>query len=160
MSVIHHPVCMVQPVKIISMDTLVNVNKDGKVSIVSWMLMSAYPTPAYMVSVYRRSPVLVIPAFASQDLWSAVSEFFQPVLMSGIASTQVQHPTLRLLELHEVPVDPLLKFVKVPLDGIQSFWYVICKLAEGALDLTVNVVDEDTEEHWSQELYMYIYRHR
>lgn len=43
--------------------------QDGKASIVSWMLMSASPTPAYMVSVFRKSPALVIPVFASQDLW-------------------------------------------------------------------------------------------
>lgn len=43
--------------------------QDGRASIVSWMLMSAYPTPAYMASVSRRSPALVIPVFASQDLW-------------------------------------------------------------------------------------------
>ncbi|KAK4831008.1 hypothetical protein QYF61_014579 [Mycteria americana] len=27
---------------------------------------------------------------------------------------------------------------------------VICKLAEGALDLAVNVIDENIEQHWSQ----------
>ncbi|KAI6071514.1 hypothetical protein LUU34_00369300 [Aix galericulata] len=69
MSVIHHLVYMVQPVKIMSMDTLVNVNKDGKVCIVSWMSMSAYPTPASMASVFRETPVSVIPVSASQGLW-------------------------------------------------------------------------------------------
>lgn len=43
--------------------------QDGKASIVSWMLMSAYPTPAYMASVFRRTPASVMPVFASQDLW-------------------------------------------------------------------------------------------
>ncbi|KAK4812466.1 LOW QUALITY PROTEIN: hypothetical protein QYF61_026459 [Mycteria americana] len=51
---------------------------------------------------------------------------------------------------------PFLQLVQVPLDGILSFWHanrtqlgVIYKLAEGALDLTVNVI-ENIEEHWSQ----------
>ncbi|KAK4824609.1 LOW QUALITY PROTEIN: hypothetical protein QYF61_016878 [Mycteria americana] len=58
----------------------------------------------------------------------------QPVLKMGIAPTQV------------------------PLDDIPSFWHVngttqlgvICKLAEGALNLAVNVIDENIEQHWSQ----------
>ncbi|KAK4811032.1 hypothetical protein QYF61_015736 [Mycteria americana] len=53
---------------------------------------------------------------------------------------------------------PLLQIVQVPLDGILFFWCVncttqlgvICKLAEGALDLTVYVIDENIEQHWSQ----------
>lgn len=43
--------------------------QDGKASIVSWMLTSAYPTPAYMASVFRRTPALVMPVSVSLDLW-------------------------------------------------------------------------------------------
>lgn len=44
------------------------------------MLMSAYPTPAYMASVFRVTLVLVIPVFASQDLWWAADILSSPFL--------------------------------------------------------------------------------
>ncbi|KAK4831239.1 LOW QUALITY PROTEIN: hypothetical protein QYF61_016471 [Mycteria americana] len=82
--------------------------------------------------------------------------FSQPVLEPRIAPTQ--DPALGFVEPHEVHTGPLLQLVQVPLDGIPSFWHVscttqlgvICKLAEGALHLAVNVIDENTEQHWSQ----------
>ncbi|KAK4811900.1 LOW QUALITY PROTEIN: hypothetical protein QYF61_014933 [Mycteria americana] len=81
----------------------------------------------------------------------------QPVLKPRIAPTQVTLH-LALFEPHEVHTGPLLQLVQVPLDDIPSFWCVncttqlgvICKLAEGALDLAVNVIDENMEQHWSQ----------
>ncbi|KAK4815207.1 hypothetical protein QYF61_021826 [Mycteria americana] len=53
---------------------------------------------------------------------------------------------------------PRIAPTQVPLDDSLSFWRVncttqlgvICKLAEGALGLTVNVIDENIEQHWSQ----------
>lgn len=59
---------------------------------------------------------------------------------------------------HEVPVDLLLEFVQVPLDGILSIRHVthttqlgvICKLAEGALNATVYIIDEDMKQCSSQ----------
>ncbi|KAK4822727.1 LOW QUALITY PROTEIN: hypothetical protein QYF61_019724, partial [Mycteria americana] len=80
----------------------------------------------------------------------------QPVLKPRIALTQ--DPALGLVEPHEVHTGPLLQLVQVPLDGILSFWRVscttqlgvICKLAEGALDLAVNVIDENIQQRWSQ----------
>ncbi|KAK4806259.1 LOW QUALITY PROTEIN: hypothetical protein QYF61_013403 [Mycteria americana] len=80
----------------------------------------------------------------------------QPVLELRIAPTQ--DLALGLVELHEVHTGPLLQLVQVPLDDIPSFWCVncttqlgvICKLAEGALNPTVYVVDEDIGQHWSQ----------
>ncbi|KAK4817103.1 hypothetical protein QYF61_027966 [Mycteria americana] len=70
----------------------------------------------------------------------------QRVLKLRIAPTQVQDPALGLVEPHEVHIGPLLQLVQVPLDDILSFWHVncttqlgvICKLAEGALNLAVN----------------------
>jgi len=63
----------------------------------------------------------------------------------GVALTQMQNLAFGLVEPHELHTDPLFKFVKVPLHGILSFWCVncniqlgvICKLAEGALNLIV-----------------------
>ncbi|KAK4820325.1 hypothetical protein QYF61_023558 [Mycteria americana] len=82
----------------------------------------------------------------------------QPVLIPGIAPSQVQDLAPGLVEPHEVHTGPLLQLVQVPLDGIPSFWRVscttqlgvICKLAEGALNPPVCVIDEDIEQHWSQ----------
>jgi len=53
---------------------------------------------------------------------------------------------------------PLLKLVQLPLDGISSLRHVNCttqlgvigKLAEGALDPTAYVTDEDIKEYLSQ----------
>ncbi|KAJ7412563.1 hypothetical protein WISP_95661 [Willisornis vidua] len=72
---------------------------------------------------------------------------------------QVQNHALGLIELHEVLVGPLLKFVQVPLEGNPSFCfvncttqlYVICKLGEDALNPTVFVIDEDTKKRWFQD---------
>ena len=63
-----------------------------------------------------------------------------------------------LVEPHEVHMGPLLELVHVPLDGILSLRHVnctiqlgvVCKLAEGALDPTVCVIDEDIKQYWSQ----------
>ncbi|KAK4833055.1 hypothetical protein QYF61_027717 [Mycteria americana] len=82
----------------------------------------------------------------------------QPIWKPRIALTQVSDPALGLVEPHDVHTGPLLQLVQVPLDDNPPFWHVncasqlgaICKLAEGALDLAVNVIDENIEQHWSQ----------
>ncbi|KAK4806151.1 hypothetical protein QYF61_001078 [Mycteria americana] len=82
----------------------------------------------------------------------------QPVWIPGVAPTQVQDLALGLVEPHEVRTGPRLQPVKVPLDGIPSLRHVncttqlgvICKLAEGALNPTVYVIDEDIKQDWSQ----------
>ncbi|KAK4822863.1 hypothetical protein QYF61_020714 [Mycteria americana] len=74
---------------------------------------------------------------------------------TGVAPTQVQDPALGLVEPHEVHTGPLLELVQVPLDGIPSLRCVncatelgvICKLAEGALNPTVYVIDENKQMH-------------
>ncbi|KAK4822214.1 hypothetical protein QYF61_011855 [Mycteria americana] len=80
----------------------------------------------------------------------------QPVLIPGVAPTQVQDLALGLVEPHEVHMGPLFKFVQVILDGILSLRHVnhtrsttppqlgvVCKLTEGALDPTVYVIEAD-----------------
>jgi len=72
----------------------------------------------------------------------------QPVLIVGVALTQMQDLALGLVEHHEVLTGPLPEFVQVPLDGIPSFWCVtcttqlgvICKLPEGALNLAKSLM--------------------
>ena len=52
----------------------------------------------------------------------------------------------------------LCELVQVPLDGILSLRHVdrttqlgvICKLAEGALNPAIYVIDEDIKQYWSQ----------
>ncbi|PKU44258.1 hypothetical protein llap_5451 [Limosa lapponica baueri] len=80
------------------------------------------------------------------------------VFVLGIDLTQVQNLALGLIELHEVYAGPLLKPVKVPLDGIPSLQYVnrstqlgvIGKLAEGALSSTIHVANKDVKWFCSQ----------
>ncbi|KAK4830027.1 LOW QUALITY PROTEIN: hypothetical protein QYF61_008365 [Mycteria americana] len=80
----------------------------------------------------------------------------QPVLIPTVAPTQ--DPALSLVEPHEVHTGPLLDLVQVPPDGIPSLKHVnrttqlgvVCKLAEGALNPTVYVIDEDIKQYWSQ----------
>ena len=70
----------------------------------------------------------------------------------------MQDPALVLVESHEIHMGPLLRLVQVLLDGIPSLrrvdcttqLCVVCKFAEGALDPTVYVIDEDIEQHWPQ----------
>jgi len=80
-------------------------------------------------------------------------------LIVRVSLTHVQDFALGLVEPHELHTGPLLQLVQVPLEGIPSFWCVscitqlgvICKLAEGALDLTnslmkmLNITGPSTE---------------
>jgi len=65
---------------------------------------------------------LFIPQYPQVLLCRAALHLFilQPVLIVGVALTQVQDLALGLVEPHEVHVGPLLEFVQVPLDGIPS----------------------------------------
>ncbi|KAK4826362.1 hypothetical protein QYF61_007956, partial [Mycteria americana] len=53
----------------------------------------------------------------------------QPVLIPGVALTQVQDPVVGPVEPHEVHMGPLLKLVQVPLDGILSLRHVNSSLS-------------------------------
>ncbi|KAK4830289.1 hypothetical protein QYF61_009492 [Mycteria americana] len=78
----------------------------------------------------------------------------QHVLVPGVVPSQVQDFALALVELHGAPASPFLQPVKVPLDGRTALWYishysqfgVICKLAEGALYLIVQIINEDVND--------------
>ncbi|KAK4815224.1 hypothetical protein QYF61_022871 [Mycteria americana] len=81
----------------------------------------------------------------------------QPVLIPGVAPTQVQDLTLGLVEPHEVHVGPLLELVQVPLGAIASLRRVnrttqlgvVCKLAEGARDRAMSLM-KILGQYWSQ----------
>ncbi|KAK4830491.1 LOW QUALITY PROTEIN: hypothetical protein QYF61_011404, partial [Mycteria americana] len=89
-------------------------------------------------------------------VWFFIHQYPQPVLIPGVALTQVQDLALGLVEPHEVHMGPLLELVL--LNGIPSLrcvnhttqLRVICKFAEGAFDLTVYVTDKDIKQYWSQ----------
>jgi len=76
----------------------------------------------------------------------------------GIALAHVQDLALGHVALHEVRTGAPLKPIKVPLNGIPSIQRadhatqlgLVSKLAEGALNPTVNVTDKDAEQCWSQ----------
>ena len=89
--------------------------------------------------------------FVGAVLYPLISQL---VLMVRVAMTQVQGIALVFVEPHEVLLGPLLKHVQVSLNDIPTLRCVnhttqlgvICKYAEGALNLTVDVIDE---ERWS-----------
>jgi len=77
---------------------------------------------------------------------TALNHFIpQPVLIPGVALTQVQDTTFDHVEPHEVHTGSLPEPVKIPLDGIPSLRRVECsmqlgvvnKFAEGALNPSV-----------------------
>jgi len=57
----------------------------------------------------------------------------QPVLIVGVAPTQMQDLALGLVEPQQVHTGPLLKLVQVPLDDIPSFWCVNCTTQLGVV---------------------------
>ncbi|PKU47022.1 hypothetical protein llap_2675 [Limosa lapponica baueri] len=94
---------------------------------------------------------LFIQQYLQVLLGRAAPNPFIPQLV--LIPAQVKDPALGFFEPYEVHTGPLLEIVQVPLAGILSLGCVscttqlgvICKLAEGALNPTVHVIDEDTE---------------
>lgn len=88
---------------------------------------------------------------------AALKDFSQPVLISGIALTQVPHLALGPVELDEVLMGPLLEFLQVLLDGTLSFCsvtytvqlWIIYKLAECAVDAIMCVISTYIKDYWS-----------
>ena len=77
----------------------------------------------------------------------------QLVLVVDVTSIQVQDLTVGFVEPHDVLLCQLLKPVQVPLDVIPSLEHVNCtpnlvmhQLAEGTLNLTLDVINEDIKE--------------
>ncbi|PKU39962.1 small glutamine-rich tetratricopeptide repeat-containing protein beta [Limosa lapponica baueri] len=80
------------------------------------------------------------------------------VLIPRIVPAQVQSPALAFVKPHGVHLGPPLQPVQVPLNDIPSLWCidnptqlgVICKLADGALNPSVYVVDKNVKQYQSQ----------
>jgi len=117
-----------------------------------WLAFSAASASCHVQLFIHQYPKVLL-GRASLNLFVP-----QPVLIAGVALTQMQDLARGLVKPHEVHTHLLLQLVQVPLDVIPSFWCancitqlgVICKLAEGALDLTVYVIAEDIKQYWSQ----------
>jgi len=71
----------------------------------------------------------------------------------------MQNLALLFVEPHYLHRGPPFVLIKVPLDGILYFCYlnrpnqlgVISKLAEGALNPIIYVIDQDVKEYWTQD---------
>jgi len=82
----------------------------------------------------------------------------QHLLVHVIVHPWVQDFALLLVDLHEVPVDPFLQPVEVSLDSIMTLWRissfssfcVVCKLAEGTRFPTIQIINEDVKQDWTQ----------
>ena len=82
----------------------------------------------------------------------------QHVLVPGVVPLQVQDFAVLFVELHEIPLSPVLQPVQIPLDGSTATWCisrssqycVICKLAEVVLCPIVQVVNKDVRHYWPQ----------
>ncbi|KAK4831708.1 hypothetical protein QYF61_018760 [Mycteria americana] len=83
--------------------------------------------------------------------------FPKPVALHGAVVTQVQDPTLGLVEPHTIGPSPCIQPVQVPLQSLPPLQIntpaqlgVICKLTEGALDPLVQIIDKDIKQNWPQ----------
>ncbi|KAK4826520.1 hypothetical protein QYF61_010017 [Mycteria americana] len=84
--------------------------------------------------------------------------FPKPVALHGVAVAQVQDLALGLAERHTTDLGPLTQPVQVPLQSLPPLQQintptqlgVICKLAEGALNPFVQIIDKDIKQNWPQ----------
>ncbi|KAK4826200.1 hypothetical protein QYF61_006144 [Mycteria americana] len=85
--------------------------------------------------------------------------FPKPVALHGVAVAQVQDLALGLVEPHTIGLGPSIQPVQVPLQSLPALKQintptqlgVICKLAEGALDPLVQIIDKDIKQNWPQK---------
>ncbi|GAB0199280.1 hypothetical protein GRJ2_002393400 [Grus japonensis] len=85
--------------------------------------------------------------------------FPKPVAFHGVVVTQVQDPTLSLVEPHTVGLGPSIQPVQIPLQSLPTLKQintptqlgVVCKLTEGALDPLVQITDKDIKQNWPQD---------
>ncbi|KAK4818248.1 hypothetical protein QYF61_009423 [Mycteria americana] len=77
--------------------------------------------------------------------WAAFQPLFpKPVALHGVVVAQVQDLALGLVEPHTTGLGPLVQINTPTQLG------VICKLADGALDPLVQIIDEDIKQDWPQ----------
>ncbi|KAK4817086.1 hypothetical protein QYF61_027917 [Mycteria americana] len=84
--------------------------------------------------------------------------FPKPVALHGVVVTQVQDPTLGLVESYTTDLSPSIQPVQIPLQSLPTFkqintpaqFGVICKLTEGALEPLIQIIDKDIKQSWPQ----------
>ncbi|KAK4817555.1 hypothetical protein QYF61_020004 [Mycteria americana] len=124
------------------------------------MPLAFLATWAHCWLIFRRLSTNTPRSFsAGPSLLAAFQPLFpKPVALHGVAVTQVQDPTLSLVEPHTVDLSPSIQPVQVPLQSLPTLKQintptqlgVICKLTEGALDAFVQIIDKDIKQDWSQ----------
>lgn len=62
-----------------------------------------------------------------------------------------------LVEIHEIPLSPVLQPVEIPLSGSATFTVLalslfcnVCEVAEGSLCPVVQVINEEVKQYWTQ----------
>ncbi|XP_048790014.1 uncharacterized protein LOC125688256 [Lagopus muta] len=108
---------------------------------------------AHIQSLVHQDPQVLLCRAALKDRSS------QPVQVPGVLPAQMQNLALCRVEPHQVHPSPALQPVEVPLNGIPSFHRinrttqlgVVSKLAEGALNSLIDVINKDVKEHRSQD---------
>lgn len=91
-------------------------------------------------------------------LWIAAFQLvsLQHLLVHGVIPPQAQESAIPFTDRHEVLLCPVLRPAQVPQTGRQlsdlsrnlSSFVPPCKLAEGALSLTVQVTNEEVRKYW------------
>ncbi|KAK4810277.1 hypothetical protein QYF61_015307 [Mycteria americana] len=107
---------------------------------------------AHIQAVVNQHPQVLFCLAAFQPL------FPKPVALHGVVVTQVQDPTLGLVEPHTIDLGPSIQPVQVPLQSLPTLQQintptqlgVVCKLLEGALDPPIQIIDKDIKHGWPQ----------
>ncbi|KAK4832565.1 hypothetical protein QYF61_024065 [Mycteria americana] len=89
--------------------------------------------------------------------WAAFQPLFPKlVALHVVVVTQVQDPTLSLVEPHTIGLSPSIQPVQIPLQSLPTLKQintpaqlsVLCKLTEGALNPLVQIIDKDIKQDW------------
>lgn len=83
---------------------------------------------------------------------------FQNVLVPGPVLPQVENFTILHVQLHDVPVRPVLQSEEVLLNGDTTIWHIsysspfciISKVAGSVLCPNNRSINEDVKQHWPQ----------
>ncbi|KAK4815335.1 hypothetical protein QYF61_000167 [Mycteria americana] len=107
---------------------------------------------AHIQAAVNQHPQVLFHRAAFQPL------FPKPVALHGVAVAQVQDLALGLVKPHTIGPSPSIQPVQIPLQSLPTLQQintpaqlgVVCKLAEGALDPFVQIIDKDIKQNWPQ----------
>ncbi|KAK4816629.1 hypothetical protein QYF61_019328 [Mycteria americana] len=107
---------------------------------------------AHIQAAVNQHPQVLLCQAAFQPL------FPKPVALHGVVVAQLQDLALGLVKPHTIDLGPSIQPVQVPLQSLPTLQQintpaqlgVICKLAEGALDPFVQIIDKDIKQNWPQ----------